>query len=151
MTSSTSTAAPTSTPTEQCLTLAIEIETMADSDTGQLALIGSTGFHQEDLTQVSPARARGMISQAHAKLNEMMRLVDEYEAREILAAIIAEHDLTLEERDTATLDPDLRDILQCLAIRTTDGRTTIVVPAGQNPIVRTAVVAEFINDLQAAE
>lgn len=138
------------TPGERAVSLVLEAEVMADLDTGRLTLIASTGHHQEDLREVVPARLRHMVAEARKRLDEFERLANEYEAVDTLRAIVAEHHLHVEEWDTATLDPKLRERLMAVYDPTEGDGRVIVVPAGQNPIERLQAVARIVADMDGA-
>jgi hypothetical protein len=134
-------------PTERTVSLVLEAEVMADSDTGRLALIASTDHHMTDLVDVSPARLRQMVDEARTRLDEFERLASEYEARDTLSAILAEHDLTLIEAPfdkLASIDGDLATRLGCWVMETPDGRGYVVVPSDQDPIERLETVSAFV-------
>ena len=133
-------------PAERAVSLVLEAETVMDSDTGRLTLIASTDHHQSDLIDVSPARLRQLVAEARTRLAEFERLANEYEAVDTLRAIVAEHNLHVEEWDTATLDPKLRDQFVA-AWDQTEGERVIVVPLGQDPIQRLQAVATLVRQM----
>jgi hypothetical protein len=135
-------------PGERAVSLVLEAEVMMDADTGRLTLVASTDHHMTDLDDVSPARLRSLVDQARTRLAEFERLANEYEARDTLRAILAEHDLSIEEWDTATLDPKLRQHLRAVYDPTIGDGRTIVVPAGQDPIARLAAVCRLLAELE---
>jgi hypothetical protein len=140
------TATAPSTPTDQRVRLVIEAEIFQDPDGGPDSLIVTTDELACEPTV--PARFLRMIEEGHAKLNAMKLMALEYEARDTLAAIIAEHDLTLIEVDMRTVTEfagDLADRLGCWAGRDND-RVIVWVPAGQDPFARTNAVADLVND-----
>ncbi|MDX3585993.1 hypothetical protein [Streptomyces europaeiscabiei] len=137
-------------PAERALSLSLDAEVMADADTGRLALVASTDPQLSDFAEVAPARLRQMIAAAQAKLAEFERLADEQEARETLRSLLAEHGLCVEEWDTATLDPQLRDRIRAVYDPTEGDGRTVIVPAGQNPIVRLTAVRELIAGIGGA-
>jgi hypothetical protein len=136
-------------PAERALSLTLDAEVMVDSDTGALSLVASTDPQLSDFDGVSPARLRAMVAAARDRLVEFERLADEQEARESLAALLAEHRLRIEEWDTATLDPRLRDRIQAV-YDPTGGDRVVIVPAGQDPIGRLAAVRELIAGIGGA-
>lgn len=142
--------APTSspTPTDKRIRLVIEAEIFQDDEGGPDSLI----LTNDELAcePTSPARLRGMVAGARAKLDQIERLAREYEARDTLRAIIAEHSLNLYEDDLSDL-PELAEIVTCFAYHCKDGRTIVVVPQGQDPIERVNAVADLVNNLQAQE
>lgn len=142
--------APTTSPalTDQRVRLVIEAEIFQDLDGGPDSLIVTTD--ELACQPISPARLLGMVADARAQLDEIERLAKEYEARDTLAAILAEHDVQMEEWDTGSLDPKLRDRFVAFAMLHKDGSRLVVVPEGQNPIERLAAVAELIVDLRSA-
>lgn len=133
----------------RAVSLTLDAEVMVDSDTGVLSLVASTDPQLSDLAEVSSARLRDMIAAARSGLVEFERLADEQEARESLAALLAEHRLHVEEWDTATLDPKLRDRIQAVP-DPTEGDRVVIVPAGQDPIGRLAAVRELIAGIGGA-
>ncbi|WP_045563004.1 hypothetical protein [Streptomyces sp. FxanaA7] len=139
----------TTLPAERSLSLTLDAEVMVDSDTGALSLVASTDPQLSDLAEVSASRLRELIAAARSGLVEFERLADEQEARESLAALLAEHRLRIEEWDTATLDPRLRDRIQAV-YDPTEGDRVVIVPAGQDPIGRLAAVRELIAGLGGA-
>lgn len=145
--------APTASPapTEQSISTFFHVETMVDLDDGQLQLLTATESNLGDLRISSPARALGMVEEIEARLGQVKRLIKEHEARDTLQAILAEHDVQMEEWDTESLDPKLRDKFVAFAMLTKDGRRLIVVPQGQGPVERVNAVAALVNDLQAQE
>jgi hypothetical protein len=134
---------------ERAVSLTLEAEVMADCETGSLSLVASTNPQLSDLTEVSAARLRELIAAARERLIEFERLADEQEARESLAALLAEHRLTVEEWDTASLDPRLRDRIQAV-YDPTGGQRVVIVPAGQDPIERLAAVRDLIAGIGGA-
>lgn len=135
---------------ERSLSLALEAEVMADTDTGRLALVASTDPQLADFADVSPAGLRQMVAAARTRLAEFERLADEQEARDALAALLAERGVELEEWDTASLDPKLRREFVAFAMVREDGLRLVVVPQGQDPIARLAAVRDLIADLDGA-
>jgi hypothetical protein len=128
------------------ISLTLDAEVMADDETGALSLVVSTSPQLSDFAEVSPARLRDMVAAFRGRLAEVERLADEQEARDTLAALLAEHDVELEEWDTSSLDERLRPHLQAVHDPTV-GRRTIVVPAGQDPIDRLGAVRKVIAKL----
>ncbi|WP_416983505.1 hypothetical protein [Streptomyces sp. T028] len=61
-----------------------------------------------------------------------------------IEALTTEHDIHLEEWDTSTLDPKLRDGLLAHYLQTNTGERILVVPAGQDPAVRLAAVRTLL-------
>jgi hypothetical protein len=136
-----------STPTDQRVRLALEAEIFQDDEGGPDSLIVTT----DELTcePIAPARLLGLVADARARLDQMERLAREYEARDTLRAIIAEHDLQVEEWDLADLDAKWRNKFMAFTALLDDGRRILVVPQGQDPIKRVNAVAALVNDLQA--
>lgn len=126
------------------VSLSLDAEVMADADTGRLTLVASTDPQLSDFAEVAPARLRQMVASARARLVEFERLADEQEARESLRSLLAGHGLRVEEWDTATLDPQLRDRIRAVYDPTEGDGRTVIVPAGQDPIVRLTAVRELI-------
>jgi len=134
-------------PSERAVSLVLEAEIMADADTGRLALIASTDHHMSDLADVSPARLRRMVDEARTRLDEFERLAIEFEARDTLNAILAEHSLTMIEASLgklADVDGALADRLDCWLMEAPDGRGYVVVPEGQDPSERLRHVSAFV-------
>jgi monoamine oxidase len=134
-------------PAERAVSLSLEAEVMADDETGRLGLVASADPRLTDFDGVTPARLRAMVADARVRLAEFERLADEQEARDTLAALLAEHGLRVEEWDTSSLDARLRTRLEALHDPTDGDGTTIVVPAGQDPIDRLTAVRKLIADL----
>lgn len=132
------------------VSLTLDAEVMADADTGELALVASTDPQFSDLDEVTSARLRTMVAAARARLAEFESLADEQEARETLRSLLAEHQLSIEEWDTATLDSRLRDRIKAVYDPTMGDGHVIIVPAGQDPIVRLAAVRDLIADMRGA-
>lgn len=137
-------------PAERALSLSLDAEVMADADTGRLALVASTDPQLSDFAEVAPARLRQMVASARARLAEFERLADEQEARESLRSLLAEHGLHVEEWDTATLDPQLRERIQAVYDPTEGDGRTVIVPAGQDPAERLDAVRKLISDMRGA-
>ena len=72
----------------------------------------------------------------------------ERQTRESPAALA--HQLSIEEWDTATLDSRLRDRIKAVYDPTMGDGHVIIVPAGQDPIVRLAAVRDLIADMRGA-
>ena len=139
-----------SAPAERAVSLVLEAEVMQDLDTGELTLIASTDHHMSDLDEVSSSRLREMVADARARLAAFERLADEHEARETLRALVAEHHLRIEEWDTSTLDPKMRDHIAAVYDPTEGDGLVIVVPAGQNPFERLSAVREVVAHMRGA-
>jgi hypothetical protein len=144
--------APTASPAprEQSLSTFLHVETMVDLDNGQLRLLASTETNLGDLQEHSPARLLGMVADARVQLDRIERLAQEFEAHDTLAAIIAEHDLTVIVigcDGLAEHHHELADQLTCWIARDSDGRKYAVVPEGQDPIERTHAVARAVADI----
>jgi len=136
-------------PAERALSLTLEAEVMPDADTGRLTLVASTDSQLSDIADVTPARLRDMVAASRARLAEFERLADEQEARDTLAALLAEHGLRIEEWNLSTLDSKLRDQIKAVHDPVAGG-DVIIVPAGQDPIARLAAVRELIEDMRGA-
>jgi hypothetical protein len=137
-------------PVERAVSLTLEAEGMADSDDGRLSLVASTDPQLNDLGDVSPARLRKMVAAARERLTEFERLADEHEARVTLRALLAEHGMRIEEWDTSTLDAQLRDSLRAVHDPTEGDGRVIIVPAGQDPIIRLAAVRDLLDAMRGA-
>lgn len=144
--SATTTTAP-STPTDQRVRLVLEAEIFQDPDGGPDSLIVTND--KLACEPIVPARFRGLIADARAELDRMERLVLEHEARDTLRAILAEHDLELEELDASTLPEKIRNGFGAFHCKPKNGRGVIVVPQGQDPIERVNFVADLANRFQA--
>jgi hypothetical protein len=145
-----STSALTSTVPEQSISAFCHVEIMHDLDDGRATLCIATESNLGDFREASPARALGVIEDIEALIAKAKRLIREYEARDTLAAILAEHDLQIEEWDTATLDPKLRGQLMAVHDPTLGNGRTIVVPTGQDPIERLNAVARAVSNMEQA-
>jgi len=128
---------------EQRVRLVLEAEVWKDIEGGPDTFCVTT----EDMAcePVSPARFLGMVSDARAQLDRMERLAREFEARDTLAAILAEHHARLEEWDTDVADPLLRARFAAAAY-VENGQLVVVVPLGQDPVQRVSAVANAVND-----
>ncbi|MFE5189217.1 hypothetical protein [Streptomyces sp. NPDC056628] len=135
---------------EQSITASLTAEIMRDLDDGRPTLVAYTEGNAGDLREVSPARLRGMVAAARAQLDEIERLADEQEARDTLAAMLAEHQVELDEWDTATLDPKLRPHFLAAYDQSPGSDRVIVVPLGQDPVQRLAVVADLLQRMERA-
>ena len=131
------------------ISLTLEAEVMAD-ETGRLSLVASTDPQLSDIADVTPARLRDLVAASRARLAEFERLADEQEARDTLAALLAENGLRVEEWDVSTLDSRLRDNIKAVHDPVEGDGQTIIVPAGQDPIERLAAVRELIAGLGGA-
>ncbi|MGW2048603.1 hypothetical protein ACWCPF_25980 [Streptomyces sp. NPDC001858] len=138
-------------PAERGVSLSLEAEVMADVDTGQLALVASANPRLSDFAETSPARLRQMVTAARARLAEFERLADEQEARDTLAALLAEHGMRLQEWDLSSLDSQMRDHIKAVHDPTVGGGHVVIVPTGQDPIARLAAVRDLIADVRGAE
>ena len=137
-------------PAERALSLSLDAEVMTDLDTGELSLVASTDPQLSDLAEVSASRLRELIAAARNGLADFERLADEQEARESLRSLLAEHGLRVEEWDTASLDPRLRDSIPAVYDPTEGDGRTIIVPAGQDPIERLAAVGQLVAGIGGA-
>ncbi|MEH0442474.1 hypothetical protein QA811_02065 [Streptomyces sp. B21-102] len=134
----------------RAVSLSLEAEVMVDCDTGRLSLVASTDPQLADFADVSPARLRAMVTTAREQLAEFERLADEQEARDALAALLAEHRMHVEQWDTGSLDPAMRSHIKAVHDPTVGDGRTIVVPAGQDPVARLAAIRSLIADLGGA-
>lgn len=134
----------------RAVSLTLEAEVMTDADTGRLSLVASTDPQLSDFDGVSPARLRQMVAAARTRLADFEQLADEQEARDTLAALLAEHGLRVEEWDTGTLDPAMRSHIQAVHDPTVGDGRTIVVPAGQDPAARLDAVRDLIDGMRGA-
>lgn len=73
-----------------------------------------------------------------------------YAATEAFKALTAEHHIQVEEWDTATLDEKLRDKYLAHYTEHEDGTRLLVVPLGQDPVVRLAAVRALLNHQRSA-
>jgi hypothetical protein len=137
-------------PAERALSLSLEAEVMLDADTGIPSLVASADPRLADFGAVSPAGLRDMIAATRARLAEFERLADEQEARDALAALLAEHEMRVEEWDTGNLEPAMRSHIKAVHDPTVGDGRTIVVPVGQDPIDRLAAVRKLIGYLDGA-
>jgi hypothetical protein len=134
----------------RAVSLTLDAEVMVDSDTGALSLVASTDPQLSDLAEVSPSRLRELIASARTSLADFERLADEHETRESLHALLAEHGLRVEEWDTASLDPRLRDHIRAVYDPTEGDGRTVIVPADQDPIERLTAVRDLVADMAGA-
>lgn len=137
-------------PAERALSLTLEAEVMADDESGRLSLAASSDPQLADFGNVTPARLREMVAAARERLADFERLADEQDARDTLAALLAEHQMRIEEWDTSTLDARLRDRIKAVHDPIAGDGRVIVVPTGQDPIARLAAVRELIADMRGA-
>jgi hypothetical protein len=131
---------------EQRVRLVLEAEIWKDIDGGPDTFCATTD--KLACEPMSPARFLGLLEEATTKLDAMKRLALEFEARNTLAAIIAEHDLTLIEvdmRTVAAIDPDVPAALRCWAGKH-NGRLIVWVPKDQDPVERVNAIADLVND-----
>ncbi|NGO43768.1 hypothetical protein [Streptomyces ureilyticus] len=80
-------------------------------------------------------------------------LAKEFEARAMLRAILAEHDLTLLEvrlDELVRIDPELAARFTCWVAEGADGRKYVVVPEWQDPIERLYAVASYLTHRERA-
>lgn len=134
-----------STLPEQRVRLVIEAEIFTDPDGGPDSLIATTDAMACE--PVCPARMLSMVAAAEAKLADIKRLAKVFEARDTLAAIIAEHDLKVEEWDTADLDPSLRERLEAWHW-IENGEHVVAVPKGQDVIERLNAITSLVTWLE---
>ncbi|MFC9287239.1 hypothetical protein [Streptomyces sp. NPDC057052] len=134
----------------RAVSLTLEAEVMTDADTGIPSLVAATDPQLSDFDGVSPARLRQMVAAARTRLADFERLADEQDARDTLAALLAEHGVEMEEWDTASLDPKLRRDFVAFAMVREDGLRLVVVPAGQDPIARLDAVRHLIDGMRGA-
>lgn len=132
------------------INLSLEAEVMADADTGVLSLVASTDPQLADFAEVSPGQLRQLVAATRSRLAEFERLADEQEAREQLADLLAEQAIELEEWDTASLDPKLREAFDAFGMLPPGGPRLVVVPVGQDPIDRLAAVRLLLANLGGA-
>jgi hypothetical protein len=137
-------------PVVRAVSLTLEAEVMTDADTGRLSLVASTDPQLADFGDVTPARLRDMVAATRARLADIERLADEQEARDTLAALVAEHDVELEEWNPATLDPMLREHFEAFSMVCEDGTRLVTVPVGQDPVLRLAIVRDRIAKMGGA-
>ncbi|MEV8546267.1 hypothetical protein [Streptomyces sp. NPDC051572] len=144
--------APTASPAPRELSLStfFTVEVMIDPDTGKPTLCTAADPTLGDFRETSPARALGMVEEIEARLVQAKRLIREHEARDTLAAILAEHHARMEEWDTDLADPLLRDRFLAGAY-VEDGQLVVVVPLGQDPIERVDAVAKAVNNVAEQE
>jgi hypothetical protein len=140
--------APTASPAprEQSLSNFLHVEIMNDLDNGRPTLVTATETNLGDLRETSPARALGMVADARAQLDRIERLIKVHEARDTLAAILAERHARLEEWDTDNAGDLLRDRFGASAYFE-KRQMVVVVPLGQDPVERTYFVAMAVNRL----
>ncbi|MFG2855668.1 hypothetical protein ACGFZ9_34210 [Streptomyces mirabilis] len=133
-------------PRAQCTRVVLEAEIWQDPDGGPDTLCVTTDELACEPTV--PARLRRMVVDARATLDKMERLADEQEARDTLAAIVAENDLQVEEWNADSLDPKMRDRFVAFLAVPKKGRTIVVVPEGQDPVERVNAVAGLVADIE---
>ncbi|MGX9887326.1 DUF6907 domain-containing protein [Streptomyces sp. NPDC002276] len=134
---------------EQCIDAFLHVGIMNDPDDGLPTLVAATESDLGDLDEIVPARARSMVAAIQAKLDEQLRLINEFEARDTLAAILAEEQLEMEVLDPSTLSEQLRNKITAFYAEHKDGQRILVVPAGQDPIVRLNAVCALLNHQEA--
>lgn len=137
-------------PAERALSLTLEAEVMTDDESGNLSLVASTDPQLADFADVSPARLREMVAAARTRLSDFERLADEQEARDALQALLAERGFEMQEWNTATLDAKLRRVFTAFRMVATGGLRLVVVPQGQDPIVRLAAVRDLLDNMRGA-
>lgn len=134
---------------DQRVRLVIEAEIFQDSEGGPESLIVTTDTLACEPT--SPARLLGMVADARAQLDQVEQLANKYEAADTFRAIVAEHNLIVEEWDTSTLDLKLRSSFVAFAALLANGDRVIVVPPKQDPVERLAAVASLIREIGIGE
>jgi hypothetical protein len=141
-----------STLPEQAITASLTAEVMNDLDDGLPTLVASTEGNQGDLGEVSPSTLMCRVREARAKLDEIEQLARDYAATHTLPAFVDHFGIRLVERGMDTmrehLGPELAEKFGCVALHRQDGGFTVIVPEGQDPLVRLAVVRELVRDLQ---
>lgn len=143
------TATAPSTPTDQRVRLVIEAEIFQDSEGGPDSLIVTTDSLACEPT--SPARLLGMVEEARAQLDQIERLAQVHEAEGTFRAIVAEHNLTVEEWDTSTLNSKLRKGFRAFGALLATGERLIVIPRDQDPIERVDAVVHILRSLGVDE
>ncbi|MFH8528145.1 hypothetical protein ACH4GE_06920 [Streptomyces tendae] len=152
----TSTAQPGSTTasasiSEQCIVASLTAEVMADADDGQFNLLASTLGNAADLQVISPTALLQMVNRQRAQLDQIEALAQEYAEKVLTPAFLDEYGIELEELDAASLfedNPKLAAGFGAFAAVHTDGRTLVVVPAGQKPTVRLAAICDLVGYMQ---
>ncbi|MGW6743745.1 hypothetical protein ACWGDX_24005 [Streptomyces sp. NPDC055025] len=131
----------------QSVSLVLDAEIMTDSDTGQPMLVASTSHNQHDTREITPAQLRAKTAELRARLDAFDMLADRYE----FAALVAEHGFTVQELDASLLGENLRRKFLANLYDFIDGRTILVVPAGQDPAERLRVTRMLVAQLERGE
>ncbi|MEV7240422.1 hypothetical protein AB0N92_04050 [Streptomyces sp. NPDC093248] len=142
------TATAPSTLPEQAITASLTAEIMHDPDDGQVTLVASSQGNQGDLQVVTVDQMLARVTEARTQLDQIEHLAKVFQAQTTLAAVLAEHGARMEEWNPDTAPSDLRDKFVA-AVQVIDGQIVVVVPLGQDPLLRAAVVAELISDVKA--
>jgi hypothetical protein len=139
------------TPPEQVITASLTAEIMHDLDDGRPTLVAYTQGNAGDLDEVSPTTLMARVREARAQLDQIEQLAREYASEHTLPELVSHFSLRLIEYGEDTMrehfGPELAKKFGCVALHQQDGGITVLVPEGQDPIVRLAVIRELVLDL----
>ncbi|MGW2226830.1 DUF6907 domain-containing protein [Streptomyces formicae] len=96
-----STATPT--PTEQCISIHLTVETMIDADDGGLVLTTATESNLADLQEATPVQALARINAARAALDQQEALALDFEAATTPRTTETPHTWSFIDSDTGKL------------------------------------------------
>jgi hypothetical protein len=140
-----------STPAEQAVTASLCVEIMNDLDDGRPTLVASTSSTMSDLGEVGVSEAMRKVREARDLLDQAERLINEYAATVTLPAFIEQYGIELIETGLegfAEINPDIAAAFKGFAATKKDGTLTVLVPEGQSPVERVAVIRDLVLDLQ---
>ncbi|PAK25815.1 hypothetical protein CJD44_14410 [Streptomyces sp. alain-838] len=132
---------------EQSKVASLTAELMIDAEDGQLNLLASTLGNAADLQVISPTGLLEMVANQRKQLDQIEALAQEYAEKVAIPALLTKYGFELEELDVASLfegHPKLATGFGAFAAVHDDGRSIVVVPAGQAPIVRLAAIRDLI-------
>lgn len=138
-----STGTLTSTLPDRAITASLTVEIMHDLDNGRPTLLISRDSNQGDLREVTPFEAIAEAAKLRADADRIEQLAREYAAKHVIPALIEHHGITLREINLDELratDPELAEMFMGYGMRLPSGQPVFVVPEGQDPIERIALI-----------
>ena len=146
--------APTASPAprEQSITASLTAEIMHDLDDGRPTLVAYTNGDAGDLREVAATALVAKVQEARAQLDRIEELANQYAAAVTLPAFIEHYGITVIETDLdglADIDPRLAGCFTGSADLLKDGSLVAIVPKGQPPVMRLAVIRELVLDVMA--
>jgi hypothetical protein len=145
-------APPPSTLPEQSVTASLTAEIMHDLDDGQPTLIASMHGNQGDVQVVTPAQLLAKVVEQRQQLDRIEALANEYAATVVIPALIEQYKIELIEASVSKLAEDSPKIaarFRAFSALKNDGTFIVVVPEGQLPAERLAVIRNLVLDLQS--